>query len=72
VTKSHVATEIKIELDLAKAYAEGRGIRIKIKGEEIINDIRELIDIKLANCSTATHELTEKHEIKLHRKRNNN
>jgi hypothetical protein len=39
VMKSQVATEIKIELDSAKVYAEGRGIRIEIKGEGIINDI---------------------------------
>ena len=49
VMGSSVADAIKTELSLAKAYAEGRGIRIEVKEEKIIRDIKELINIKLAN-----------------------
>ena len=49
IMKSQIANSIKTELDSAKVYAEGRGIRIDIKNEMIINDIKELIDFKLAN-----------------------
>ena len=49
IMKSHIADSIKTELDSAKVYAEGRGIRIDIKDKMIISDIKELIDIKLAN-----------------------
>ena len=47
--KSQIANSIKTELDSAKVYAEGRGIRIDIKNNVIIEDIKALIDIKLAN-----------------------
>jgi hypothetical protein len=49
VFKSEVATAIKTELESAKAYAEGRGIRIEVKDGTIINDIKNLINIKLEN-----------------------
>jgi hypothetical protein len=49
IIKSQIANSIKTELDSAKVYAEGRGIRIDIKDKMIISDIKELIDIKLAN-----------------------
>lgn len=45
--KSHIANSIKTELDSAKVYAEGRGIRIDVVDKMIISDIKELIDIKL-------------------------
>ena len=48
IMKSQIANSIKTELDSAKVYAEGRGIRIDIKGKKIMCDIQELIDIKLA------------------------
>jgi hypothetical protein len=48
IMKSQIADSIKTELVSAKVYAEGRGIRIDIMDEIIINDIQELIDIKLA------------------------
>jgi len=47
VINSTVSDEIKQELAAAKAYAEGRGIRIDVRNENIIKDIRALIDIKL-------------------------
>ena len=46
---SQVSDVIKTELDSAKVYAEGRGIRIDVKDPMIIDDIKQLIDIKLAN-----------------------
>jgi hypothetical protein len=49
IMKSQIANSIKTELDSAKIYAEGRGIRIDIKDKMIISDIKELIDIKLTN-----------------------
>ena len=49
IMKSQIANSIKTELDSAKVYAEGSGIRIDIKDKMIISDIKELIDIKLAN-----------------------
>lgn len=48
IMQSQVAGSIKIELANARAYAEGRGIRIDVKNEDILEDIRELIDIKLS------------------------
>jgi hypothetical protein len=49
IMKSQIASSIKTELDSAKVYAEGRGIRIDIMDKMIISDIQGLIDIKLAN-----------------------
>lgn len=42
-----IAETIKAELAAAKAYAEGRGIRIDVRDPAILTDIRELIRIKL-------------------------
>jgi len=49
IMQSKIANTIKMELDSTKVYAEGRGIRIDINDKMIINDIKKLIDIKLAN-----------------------
>jgi tRNA U38,U39,U40 pseudouridine synthase TruA len=49
IMKSQVSDSIKTELGSARVYAEGRGIRIDVKDEIILNDIKELIDIKIAN-----------------------
>ncbi|MDR2680411.1 MAG: DUF3788 domain-containing protein [Tannerella sp.] len=49
VLKSKVATAIKTELESAKVYAEGRGIRIEVKDGKVINDVKDLINIKLEN-----------------------
>jgi len=48
VMQSRISNLLKTELQSARVYAEGRGIRIDINDELIINDIKELIDIKLA------------------------
>ena len=49
INKSCISEVIKEELKSARIYAEGRGIRIAVKNEAIMNDIFELITIKLAN-----------------------
>jgi len=47
IMKSEIAGEIKKELNAARVYAEGRGIRMDIKNEKVINDVKKLIAIKL-------------------------
>lgn len=49
IMDSDISQKIKEELQNAKKYAEGRGIRIDVRNNEIIPDIERLIDIKLAN-----------------------
>lgn len=46
---SGVSRKIKNELARARKYAEGRGIRIDIKDDTKISDIKKLIEIKLAH-----------------------
>lgn len=49
VLDSTVNDAIKKDLRAARAYAEGRGIRIDVRDETVLNDIRQLIDIKVSN-----------------------
>ena len=49
IEKSNIKESIKKDLAEARKYAEGRGIRIDVKDQSIINDIKALITIKLAN-----------------------
>ncbi len=49
VLASGVAPAIKSLLKGAKAYAEGRGIRIEVRSRAVLADIAKLIEIKLAN-----------------------
>lgn len=49
VLKSNVSAEIKSELENAYNYAEGFGIRIVVKDETLLPDIKQLIEIKLVN-----------------------
>ena len=49
IIDSNISEEIKLELQSAKVYAEGRGIRIEVKNRIILKDISNLIDIKLAH-----------------------
>lgn len=48
ILNSTISDEIKNELLSAKAYAEGRGIRIDVREPEVLKDILRLIEIKLA------------------------
>ena len=48
IMNSNISKEIKIALQSAKVYAEGRGIKIEVRDQKILKDISQLIDIKLA------------------------
>lgn len=48
ILNSTISDAIKHELLSAKAYAEGRGIRIDVREPEVLKDILRLIEIKLA------------------------
>ncbi len=50
IIKSDMSPKIRSELAAAKPYAEGRGIRIEVKDGRLLEDIRKLVEIKLANC----------------------
>jgi hypothetical protein len=47
IMESTISASIKEELQAAKVYAEGRGIRIDVKDVSLISDIKDLILIKL-------------------------
>jgi Protein of unknown function (DUF3788) len=49
IFESGISIEIKTELQNAKKYAEGRGIRIDINDDSKLSDIKNLIQIKLSN-----------------------
>jgi hypothetical protein len=49
VLQSGISPAIKAELEQARGYAEGRGIRIDVRDEAVLADIRKLVEIKLAN-----------------------
>ncbi|ELR68666.1 hypothetical protein C900_05955 [Fulvivirga imtechensis AK7] len=49
VLESPITDIIKDELRAARPYAEGRGIRIPVKNQKDVKDIKLLIDIKLAH-----------------------
>lgn len=49
IMESDISLEIKNELIKARKYAEGRGIRIEVKNDLNITDIKKLVEIKLAN-----------------------
>jgi len=49
ITDSNISKEIKNELQSAKVYAEGRGIRIEVTNRTVLKDIGRLLEIKLAN-----------------------
>lgn len=49
VLSSDISLDIKTELEQATKYAEGRGIRIDVKNDLILPDIKRLIEIKLDN-----------------------
>jgi len=49
IMDSQVAETLKSELASARVYAEGRGIRIDVLNETILNDLQTLIDIKISH-----------------------
>ena len=48
ILQSEVNQQIKEELANAKAYAEGRGIRIEVNNRSLLEDIKQLIQIKIS------------------------
>ena len=48
IKDSDVSEQIKSDLESAKVYAEGRGVRIPVPERSVLKDIYSLIDIKLA------------------------
>ncbi len=49
VFDSDIAEALKKELSEARKYAEGRGINIKVDDDTYLDDIKELIRIKVKN-----------------------
>lgn len=49
IMKAPISPGIKTELQQARKYAEGRGIRIEVKDDSPLADVGQLIDIKLRN-----------------------
>jgi Protein of unknown function (DUF3788) len=49
VMESNITDAIKTELQTAKVYAEGRGIRIDIRDQKNTEDILKLIAVKIAH-----------------------
>ncbi len=47
INESTIIDSIKSELNQAKFYAEGKGIRIEVKNRDLLNDLKKLILIKL-------------------------
>lgn len=48
IKKSQVSPKIVSDLESARVYAEGRGVRIPVPDQSVLKDIFLLIDIKLA------------------------
>jgi len=48
VLASDVDERIKTDLQNARAYAEGRGIRISMKDATFLNDVKTLVGIKIS------------------------
>jgi hypothetical protein len=46
---SNISDSIKNEISSARVYAEGRGFRIEVKDDSMLEDIKKLIEIKLAH-----------------------
>lgn len=49
ILKSKIRESLKTEIKNAKVYAEGRGIRIEVKDNSLVDDLKKLIDIKISN-----------------------
>ncbi len=49
IVSSAIDETIKTELKNAKVYAEGRGIRIDVKNQSLLKDLKKLISIKVSH-----------------------
>jgi len=45
---SNISPEIKAIISSARVYAEGRGFRIEVRDETMLEDIKKLVDIKIS------------------------
>lgn len=45
---STVADSIKTELQQARVYAEGRGIRLEVRDASFLEDVKQLVNVKLS------------------------
>ena len=48
IKQSQVSSKIVSDLESARVYAEGRGVRVPVPDQSVLKDIFLLIDIKLA------------------------
>lgn len=48
ILESPIADSIKTELQQARVYAEGRGISLQVHNESLMDDIKQLVKVKLA------------------------
>jgi hypothetical protein len=46
VMKTDISTRLKDEIQNAKVYTEGRGVRIEVKSNSLVSDLEKLIQIK--------------------------
>ena len=49
ILSSDISAFIKDELMKSKVYAEGRVVRLEINDNSFLNDIKKLVEIKIAN-----------------------
>ena len=49
ILESEISDNIKTELKNAKVYMEGRPLRLEIRDNTFMSDIKKLIEIKIAN-----------------------
>ena len=49
ILTADIADAIKTELKNAKVYAEGRGIRLDVKDQSTLKDLKKLISIKISH-----------------------
>ncbi|MDE5419635.1 DUF3788 domain-containing protein [Labilibaculum sp. DW002] len=49
IMASNITQVIKEDLANAKKYVEGRGVSIEVHNSDLLSDINQLIDTKLAN-----------------------
>lgn len=49
ILETDISGDIKAEIKNAKAYAEGRGIRIAVQDHAVLEDLKKLIAVKISN-----------------------
>jgi hypothetical protein len=54
ILATDISGDIQAEIKNAKAYAEGRGIRIAVQDHAVLEDLKKLIAVKISNEVPAT------------------